>query len=83
MLVKLYSTKTCAYCIMEKQYLEQKGVEFQQIFVDEDHDAAQEMIEISGQRGVPFTIIEKDNGEQVHILGFNQPKINEVLGIKT
>jgi alkyl hydroperoxide reductase subunit F len=77
--VKIYATGSCGYCKMEKEYLDTKGVSYQEIRVDRDSDAAQEMVDISGQIGVPFTIIELENGEKHHILGFNQEKLNKIL----
>lgn len=58
-----------------------KGVDYSEIFVDHDMVKAQEMIKLSGQMGVPFTVIENDNGGKVEILGFDQPKIDETLGL--
>ena len=48
---------------------------------DEDEAAAHEMIELSGQMGVPFTVITKDDDSEEHILGFDQPRLNAVLGL--
>ena len=78
--VKIYTTTTCPYCKMEKEYLDSKNIRYENIFVDENPDAAKQMIEISGQMGVPFTVIE-DNGKSTAILGFDKPKINEALNI--
>lgn len=66
---------------MEREYLDSKGVKYEEIFVDHDMAKAQEMIKLSGQMGVPFTEIKKENGEKVEILGFDQAKIDEVLGL--
>ncbi|MBI2594505.1 hypothetical protein HYW39_02290, partial [Candidatus Curtissbacteria bacterium] len=51
--------------------------------VDEKPQEAQKMIEISGQMGVPFTVIEKDDGQSVNILGFDKTRIDEALGISS
>jgi alkyl hydroperoxide reductase subunit F len=79
--VTIYTTKTCPFCKMEREYLNSKGVKFEEIFVDHDMVRAREMIKLSGQMGVPFTVVVKHNGEKVEILGFDQPKIDEVLGL--
>lgn len=79
--VKIFTTQTCPFCKMEKTYLDSKGIKYENVFVDEDEDAARKMIEESGQMGVPFTEITKDDGTVVKILGFDQPKLNEALGI--
>lgn len=79
--VKIYSTTTCPFCKMEKQYLEEKGIQYENIFVDQTPDEAKRLIEESGQMGVPFTEITKDDGEVVKILGFDKNKLNEALGL--
>ena len=72
--IVVYSTETCPYCVMVKEFLKDKGVEFENIDVGKDHDKAEEMVEKSGQMGVPVTDI---SGEI--IIGFNKEKIKEVL----
>lgn len=79
--VTMYKTTTCPYCKMEGEYLTSKGVQFEEIYVDQNPQAAEEMVKISGQMGVPFTVIQKDDGTQVTILGFDRDKINQALGI--
>ncbi|MBI2334540.1 glutaredoxin family protein [Candidatus Daviesbacteria bacterium] len=79
--VTMYKTTTCPYCKMEAEYLNSKGVQFEEIYVDQNPQAAEEMVKISGQMGVPFTVIQKDDGTQVTILGFDRDKINQALGI--
>lgn len=78
--VKMYKTHTCPYCKMEGEYLKEKGIAFDEIYVDDDPTKAQEMMDASGQLGVPFTIIE-NNGEEVQILGFDKKKINKALNL--
>lgn len=79
--VTIYTTKTCPFCKMEREYLTSKGINFEEIFVDHDMVKAREMIELSGQMGVPFTVIDKENGEKVAILGFDQKRIDEAIGL--
>lgn len=79
--VKIYSTTTCPFCKMEKEYLQEKGIQYENIFVDQQPDEAKRLIEESGQMGVPFTEIQKDDGSEVKILGFDKNKLNEALGI--
>lgn len=81
MKVVMYKTTTCPYCKMEGEYLNSKGVQFEEIYVDQDPKAAEEMVKISGQMGVPFTVVQQDSGERVTILGFDKDKINQALGI--
>lgn len=79
--VTIYSTTTCPYCKMEKEYLDSKGIQYENIFVDQDPKAAEDMVKISGQMGVPFTVITKDDNSKVTILGFDQDKINKGLSL--
>jgi glutaredoxin-like YruB-family protein len=72
--ITVYSTQSCPYCHMAKEYLEEKNLEFEYIDVGKDKEKAKEMIEKSGQMGVPVIII----GDEV-IVGFNKPKIEEAL----
>jgi len=82
MQVKIYTTTTCPYCKMEKAYLDSQDIKYDNTFVDDDQEAAEKMIKESGQMGVPFTEITKDDGTMVKILGFDQAKLVEALGIK-
>lgn len=68
---------------MQKEYLASKNIPYEEILVDEKPQEAQKMIEISGQMGVPFTVIEKDDGQSVNILGFDKTRIDEALGIRS
>lgn len=81
MTIKIFSTTTCPFCKLEKQYLDSKGIKYENVFVDQDEKAAKWMIEESGQMGVPFTVITKDDGTKVEILGFDRAKLNPALGI--
>ena len=74
--VKVFTTKTCPYCDMLKNYLKQNNIDFQDIDVSADYNAAMEMIKLSGQRGVPVADI---NGNVV--VGFDQGRINQLLNL--
>ncbi len=71
---KVYSTSTCPYCVMAKQYLKSKGVDFEDIDVSKDRAAVGEMVRKSGQMGVPVLDI---NGHI--ILGFDRGAIDRAL----
>ena len=81
MKVTIYTTTTCPYCKLEKEYLDSKGVKYENIFVDQDAKAAEEMVKISGQMGVPFTVITDDGGSKITILGFDRARIDLSLGL--
>lgn len=76
-MIKVFSTPTCAYCVTLKKFLKEKGVEFQDIDVSQDQAALDEMMEKSGQMGVP--VVDADG---IIIVGFNRNKLVEVLNLK-
>jgi len=75
--VTIYSTPTCVYCNAAKVFFKNKGVEYTEHNVAADQEKRKEMIEKSGQMGVPVIDID---GQL--IVGFNQPKIKQLLGIQ-
>ncbi len=79
--VKVYSTSWCSFCRAEKKFLDEKGVKYTDVNVEEDEQAAREMIKLSGQMGVPFTVIEHPTGDTVGILGFDQPRLAKELSL--
>lgn len=74
--VTIYSTPTCPYCKMAKSYLQENKVGFKDVDVSVDDKAAQEMIDKSGQMGVP--VIDVDG--QI-IVGFDKEALKKALGI--
>ena len=75
--VKVFSTQTCPYCDMLKSFLSTHNVDFQDIDVSTDYNSAMEMVRVSGQRGVPVSLID---GQVV--VGFDQHRIRELLNLK-
>jgi glutaredoxin-like YruB-family protein len=74
--VTIYSTPTCHFCHMAKEFFTENNVEFTDHNVVEDMEARQEMLEKSGQMGVPVIFIGDDM-----IVGFDEPKVRELLGL--
>lgn len=72
--VIVYSTTTCPYCVMAKNWLKEKKVECEEFNVGIDQAKAKEMIAKSGQMGVPVIDID---GEI--IIGFDRPKMEATL----
>ena len=80
--VKIFSTHSCPYCKMLKEWLTEKKISFDNKFVDEDQVAMEEMMKVSdGHMGVPFSIVTKDDGSKVKIAGFDKPKFESALGV--
>lgn len=78
--ITVYSTTTCPYCVMLTRWLNDKSIEFTEYKVDRNPIAAQQMVSLSGQMGVPFTTIEDDDGMN-KILGFDAPRLQTILGV--
>jgi glutaredoxin 3 len=74
MQIKVYSTPQCPYCKMAKEYLSSKGTSFENIDVSNNQEAADEMVKISGQMGVPVIVFD---GQP--IVGFDKTKIDALI----
>ncbi|MEK7130693.1 MAG: glutaredoxin family protein [Patescibacteria group bacterium] len=75
--IVIYSTPTCPFCIMAKNFFKKHNIAYEEKDVAADQTAAQEMIKKSGQMGVP--VIEVDGDIMV---GFDEAKLTELLKIK-
>ena len=76
--VKIYSTPTCPYCVMAKEFFKENKIEYTDINVAKDKKAAEEMVEKTDQMSVPVIIVEKDGKEEI-ILGFDKEKLSKLL----
>jgi glutaredoxin-like YruB-family protein len=74
MIVKVFSTPTCPWCTKVKDYLANKGVEFETIDVSANREAAMEMVRKTKQMGVPVTQI----GEE-YVIGYDTARLDELL----
>lgn len=80
MKVTIYSTTSCPYCKMLKDYLTLKNISFVEKLVDQDETAKDEMaVESGGFLGVPFTVLIKEDGSKHTIIGFDKGKLEEIL----
>jgi glutaredoxin 3 len=75
--VRVFSTTTCPYCVTLKEFLKENEVDFEEVNVAEDVQARKEMVEKSGQMGVP--VVEID--DQI-VVGFDRGKISDLLNLK-
>jgi len=72
--IVVYSTQTCPYCRMLKEFLEEKKIPFETIDVGSSREAVMELRKKSGQMGVPVVDIEG-----TIIVGFEKEKILKAL----
>jgi len=74
--VTIYSTPTCHFCHMAKDFFRENNIAFTEYNVASDLEKRKEMVAKSGQMGVPVIVIDND-----FVVGFNKPKISQLLGI--
>lgn len=73
--IKIYTSPTCHYCHAAKEYFAEKGITYQEYDVSKDLAAREEMMQRSGQFGVPVIIIDGNL-----ITGFDRQRIDQLLG---
>ncbi len=78
--VTIYTTKTCGYCKATKALYAEHNVPYTEIDVGADREKAREMIEVSGQMGVPVSVIGKGEDAAV-IVGFDKEALAKALNI--
>ena len=61
--VTVYTTNTCAYCVMVKKWLKMKGFTYGEVNLDEHPERATELMELSGQMGVPMIVINNEGAK--------------------
>lgn len=75
--ITIYSTPTCHFCKLAKEFFKENKIEYTELNVAEDKDQRAEMIEKSGQMGVPVIVVDDDI-----IIGFNKEVLKKTLDIK-
>ena len=77
MIVKVYSTPTCPFCVHAKEFLKKNNIEYEDIDISKDQEAGMKIMEETGQTGVPIIQVDDD-----FVFGFNEDKLKELLKIK-
>ena len=77
MIIKVYSTQSCPYCVTLKEFLKAKDIAFEDVDVSFDQKLQQEMIDKSGQMGVP--VVDVDG--QI-VVGFDRERIVQLLNLQ-
>ncbi len=86
--VSIYSTPTCHFCHMAKDFFNEKGITFTDYNVAEDADKRNEMVDKTGQLGVPVisivnsSIPEGSEGHEELVIGFDQDRLSHLLAIQ-
>lgn len=80
--VTIYTTPTCGFCAMTKKFFKEHDISYAEKDVSQDGGSAQEMIEKSGQMGVPVIVIADEGGAETLVVGFDRPRLAAALGIR-
>jgi len=71
--IKIYSSSTCANCAAAKEYIKERGYEYEEKNVTEDPEAKKELLAM-GYMGVPVIFVDDEA-----VVGFNRVKLDELL----
>ncbi len=69
--ITIFTTNTCAYCKMVKQFLTNKGFSYDEVNLDNEPEKQKEAFELSGQLTVPITLITKSDDSKQVVVGYN------------
>ena len=77
--ITVYSSPTCHFCDMLKDWLNEKNIKFEEKDVSSSEEAVKELMDKSKQMGVPVSIIRDKNGKETIVVGFDPEKIKKAL----
>lgn len=73
--ITIFTTTTCAYCPMVKQWLKSKNLQYEEVNLEQYPERQQEVLEMSGALTVPVTIVTKQDDSKEVVVGFNLAKL--------
>lgn len=73
--ITIFTTNTCAYCVMIKKWLKNRGFIYEEVNVDTYPERRQEAILLSGSMTVPVTIVTRADNTQEVVVGFNLQRL--------
>ncbi|HSW99615.1 MAG TPA: glutaredoxin family protein [Patescibacteria group bacterium] len=73
--ITIFTTNTCAYCVMVKKWLGAKGIGYEEVNLDTNPERQAEALSISGALTVPVTVVTKHDDSQEVIVGYNLSKL--------
>lgn len=73
--VTIFTTNTCAYCVMVKKWLTAKNIAYDEVNLDNNPERAEEAYKLTGQLAVPVTVVTKDDDQKEVIVGYNLAKL--------
>ena len=73
--ITIFTTNTCAYCVMVKRYLKAKGHAYEEVNLDQNPERQAEAMALSGALTVPVTIVTKHDDTKEVVVGYNLAKL--------
>lgn len=77
--ITIFTTNTCAYCVMVKKWLDAKGHSYDVVNLDDNPERQAEALELSGALTVPVTVVTKQDDSKEVVVGFNLAKLAPAL----
>ena len=78
--ITIFTTNTCGYCGMVKKWLGAKGLNYEEVNLDENPARQQEAFELSGQLTVPITVVTKADDSKEVVVGYNLGQLAPAVG---
>lgn len=73
--ITIFTTNTCAYCVMVKKWLNAKGMSYEEINLDTYPERQSEALQLSGALTVPVTVVTKEDDSREVVVGYNLAKL--------
>jgi len=73
--ITIFTTNTCAYCVMVKRWLQAKGYAYEEVNLDSNPDRQKEAFELTGQLSVPITVVTKQDDSREVVVGYNLARL--------
>lgn len=77
--ITIFTTNTCAYCVMVKRFLDMKGLKYDVVNLDEQPDRQAEVLQMSGALTVPVTVVTKQDDSKHVVVGYNLAQLAPVV----
>lgn len=73
--ITIFTTNTCAYCLMVKRWLQAKGFNYEEVNLDTNPERQKEAYELTGALTVPVTVVTKQDDSREVVVGYNLAKL--------
>lgn len=79
--ITIFTTTSCAYCVMVKKYLGAKGHRYDEVNLDQNPERQAEAFKLSGALTVPVTVVTKHDESREIIVGYNLTKLAPAVAL--